>query len=490
MDNSKKEKVDLGDDSYGYEKTAFELNVHEEYTEHELAVIKRAVRKIDLRVVPIMVLIYIAALMDRSNIGSALVNGLRSGLNLSKGEQANVTSIFYIFYIICEVPSNILLKMFTPHMWFGFIGCAWSLSCIGLAFAKNGTTFILARCFLGALEAGLTPGVVGYLQYWYTRSEVAFRMTLFFSAIPISGIIGSPLAGAFAGIKVGNFLPFQSIFLFEGILTFILCFAAFFVIQDYPDGAKFFTPEEYDLITRRLRIDQGVASKSKVTAKDTLKHLLDWKMWVYAVIYFGINNGYTVISLFAPTMIKGMGYSGTMSTYLAIIPSVCGLFSMAIVLIFLNKIRYSYMIYAFSSISIIFYCLAAFTDGKEVRLFYIGVVGFGSVANIPVLISWMSVNQGGIYKGMISSAVVVSFASISGAISPHLFVDEYGPKYYMGNSVAIGLIVVSMILTLVMTMYNKRMNEYRDKNPVDLSNLNEAEQRAMNEHHPNFRYKL
>ncbi|OMJ24596.1 putative transporter [Smittium culicis] len=501
-------KPNLSHDEYPLpsEKEDFQLNVLSELTENEKVIIKKARRKIDIRVVPIVILIYIAALMDRSNIGAALVNGLREGLKLTKSEQASVTSTFYIFYIICESktayiltchflkvyipPSNILLKMFTPHAWFGFIGCAWSIICISLAFTKTGTTFIICRCILGALESGLTPGVVGYLQYWYTRSEVAFRMTLFFSAIPIAGIIGSPLAGALANIKVGKFLPFQSIFLFEGLITFIICAAAFFIIQDYPDKATFFTPDEHELVTKRLRIDQGVASESKVTMKETIKYMLDWKVWVYAVIYFGINNAYTIISLFAPTLIRGLGYSGNVSTYLSIIPSIGGLISCAIVLALLNKVKYVYLIFIFCTISIIFFALVAFTSGKVIRLFYIGVVGFGTVPSIPILVSWMSVNQGGIYKGIISSAIVVSFASICGAVSPYFFVDELGPKYIGGNVFAIGFLAFSMLLSFFMFIYFKRVNKYRDENPVDLSHLTEAEQRLMNNDHPNFRFRL
>ncbi|OMJ15620.1 putative transporter [Smittium culicis] len=380
--------------------------------------------------------------------------------------------------------------MFSPHVWFGFIGCGWSIVSLASAFSKSGIGFIVCRSLLGALESGLTPGVVAYLQYWYTRSEVGFRMTLFFAAIPIGGIIGSPLAGALANIKVGSFLPFQSIFLFEGIITLIICIAAFFIIQDYPDKATFFTPEEHELINRRLRIDQGVASESKVTRKETIKYMLDWKVWVFAQIYFGISNAYSIISLFAPTMIRGLGYSGSASTYLSILPSIGGMFSIAIVLALLNKVKYTYLIFIFCSISIIAFSLAAFASGKIIRLVYIAFVGIGTIPSIAILISWMSVNQGGIYKGIISSAIVVSYASISGAVSPYFFVDEFGPKYIGGNAYAIGFLALSMLLSGFMHFYFDRVNKHRDSNPVDLSHLNEAEQRMMNNDHPNFRFRL
>ncbi|OLY83609.1 putative transporter [Smittium mucronatum] len=466
------------------------INKHFELTETEKILVKQAVRKIDLRIVPIVVIIYISALMDRSNIGSALVNGLKNGLNLTKGEEANVTSIFYVFYIICETPSNILLKRFSPHTWFGFIGVAWSVTCISLAFCKNGTEFVIARAILGALESGLTPGIVGYLQYWYTKHEISYRMTLFFAAIPVSGVIGSPLAGALAGIKVGKFLAFQSIFLFEGLITLVICVTAFFIIQDYPDKAKFFTPEEHDIVIRRLRSDQGMASESKVEFKETLKHLIDWKMWMFAMIYFGLNNAFTVLSLFSPTIIKSLGYSSITATYLASLPSVGGLLSMIVVLLLLNRVNYSTLIYFLGVVTIIGYSLAAFTTPKIPRLVYLTIGGFGAIGCIPVLISWMSVNQGGIYKGIISSAVVVSFSSICGAVSPHFFVVELGPKYTAGNAFAISATALSIILTFILSAYFRRENDRREKNPIDISHVEELEQRKLNDKHPNFRYRL
>ncbi|PVV00896.1 hypothetical protein BB560_004706 [Smittium megazygosporum] len=472
------------------QKEEFQVNVLQELTEDEKIICTRARRKIDTRILPIVVIIYISALIDRSNIGAALANGLKDGLKLSNGETANVTSIFYIFYIICEVPSNILLKKFNPHTWFGFIGTAWSVTCILLAFANSGTTFIIARSFLGVFEAGLTPGVVSYLSYWYTRNEVSYRMTLFFCAVPIAGVIGNPFAAALTGIKVGKLHKFQSIFLFEGLITLVISIVAFFIIKDYPDQAKFFTPQEHELVVRRLRADQGMASKAKATFKETLEVLLDWKVWAFCQIYFGVNNAYTVLSIFSPTMIKNLGYKGTTATYMAAIPNFCGLLGCVIVLYFLNRIKYTFLLFAFGIVTIVGYLVAAYVSGVAIKIIFLSVAGLGSIPNIPVLISWMSVNQGGIYKGTIASALVVSYSSICGAVSPHFFTDNLAPKYTAGNLFCTCMYGLSLLLATVLFFYFRAQNKHREENPMDLSHLSEEEQRRMNDKHPLFRYKL
>ncbi|OMJ22309.1 putative transporter [Smittium culicis] len=455
------------------EKSDLKINVAAELTEHEKNLIKVCLRKMDVRILPIVILIYICALMDRSNIGSALVNGLREGLNLNNTEEGNVTSMFYVFYILCETPSNVLLKRFKPHVWFAFIGCGWSIAC--------------------ALEAGLTPGIVGYFAYWYTRSEIGFRMTLFFTAVPISGIIGSPLAAAFASLDMSKslkFMKFQNIFFLEGILTLAICFASFFLIRDYPDQANFFTAEEKELVVRRLKQEQGMASETHATFKQTLHTMLDWKMWTFAVIFYGLNNAYVVLGIFAPTLIRSFGYSGIQSTYLAIIPNAAGLFGTMFVLSQVDKKSYVMLIILNSCISIIGYSVASFGKGSVLRLIFVGVAGFGAMANIPLSLSWMSVNQGGIYKGMIASALVVSFGSICGVVSPRLYVEKFKPKYLAGNLLTIGTIVLSVFLSFILSIYFNSKNKQRDSNPVDVSHLSELEQRNLNDAHPNFRYKL
>ncbi|PVV03292.1 hypothetical protein BB560_002239 [Smittium megazygosporum] len=471
------------------DKARIQINILTELTEEEKAIAKSALRKTDLRIIPIVVLIYLAAMIDRSNIGAALVNGLKPGLKLNNRDEGLVTSIFYVFYILCEVPSNMLLKRFRPHSWFGFIGTAWSTICLLMAFIKSGALFIVARAALGALESGFCPGVISYLGYWYTRTQISYRMTLFFCAAPLSGIIGNPLAAALVSIKLGKFMPFQTIFLFEGAITLAFCIVAFFIIKDYPEEAKFFTPEEKALVVSRLRIDQGMASEAKVDLRQTVKFMLDWRIWAFAQINFGIANFYVVVTTFSPTVIRNLGYTGTAATYLASLPSLAGLFGCFIVLGLYSRFKYSDIILFFGSIAIIGYICACYFTGKVIRITFISISGFGLIPVIPVLLSWMSVNQGGIYKGSIASAIVVSYCSISGAISPNFFVTKYSPKFVIGNAFAICAYTVSLALTVVLKIYFSRQNRYRDENPVDISHLSEEEQRLMNDSHPQFRYK-
>ncbi|OLY80926.1 putative tartrate transporter [Smittium mucronatum] len=467
------------------------VNVTLELTDREKSVLKRAIRKVDLRVMPMILVLYFCAILDRSNIGSALVNGLQTGLHLTNSEEANVTSLFYVFYIVLEVPANMLLKRIRPHIWFASIGILWSITVICLAVVKSGAPFVVLRCLLGIFECGLIPGLIGYLSYWYTRSEIGFRTILLFFAVPISGIVGAPLAAGFASVHIKGFLGFQNIFLLEGIITLIVTSASFFLINDFPEEVKYLTTEERNLVVERLRDEQGMASKAHATLKETIACLIDWKMWAFALVNYGINNVFVVIGIFAPTLIKGYGYSQIQSTYLAAIPSAFGLVGIIFSLFLVHrKVPFVVIITINSCIAITGFCVAVFAEGKILRLIFLGIAGFGGLANIPLPPSWMAVNQGGIYKSLISSSVIVSFANICGVVSPHLFISSMSPKYIQGSLYTVLANAGSVLLAIALSFYFKIVNKNRDNNPTDVSHLTESEQRLLNDRHPNFRYKL
>ncbi|OMJ12368.1 putative transporter [Smittium culicis] len=477
--------------SINSEKELQKINEVEELSEYEQALVKSYLRKVDLRIIPIMGLIYFFAVMDRANIGNAYANGLETALKLTTADKGNVTSFFFIFYIIMETPSNILLKKFKPHIWFSLIITSWSVVCLCMAFARTVPTFLVCRSLLGATESGLTPGVVAYMPYWYTRAEVGFRMSMFFAAGTLSGVFGGPIAAGLVGIPIKGVEPFAVIFLIEGAISIGFGILAFFLIVDYPETAKFLNPEEKELITRRIRADQGSAIKSKVSKADILKSLSDWKMWVYAIMFYAVNVAGVTINVFASPLIKNLGYQSRTATILSSLPNLAG---------FVGQLLTGYTMTAFSlwlnasffaSIAVIGYAVTGFTFKSSVlRLVFLCVAGFGTFPNIPVIATWMSVNAGGISKRMISSAMTVSFGGIAGATTGYIFVSDYAPKYTIGNSVNITVLILIVLFSLILRAFFTAENARRDANPVDVSHMSEEEQRALNDLHPNFRYRL
>ncbi|PWA01862.1 hypothetical protein BB558_001989 [Smittium angustum] len=401
------------------------INQSTELTEDEKRIVKSYLRKVDLRILPIIISIYVFSLIDRGNIGAALVFGLRAALGLTKSQEANATSVFYIVYILLETPSNMILKKFRPHYWFALICILWSTSCILLSIAKN---------------AGL-------------------RITLLFFAAPISGIIGGPLASKLASANFGRFKPFQAIFLVEGSITLLLSITAFFVLIDYPDEAKFFTPEEQTLILCRLKNEQGIASQTKVSFRQTFEILQDWKIWTLAIITLGLNNLPIVTGVFGPTIIKAMGYTGGQATNISAIPSACGFVGLSLILYLINKIEYWLLIFMFGSLTGVSYAIVAFATGNILRLVFLSVAGFGGVAVIPVILTWISANQGGVYKALIASGITISAGSVCGIVTPRFFVAEYAPKFTNGHVFTLAVLGLAIGLSVFLGVYFKMENK-------------------------------
>ncbi|OLY85651.1 putative tartrate transporter [Smittium mucronatum] len=440
-------------------KSKLDLHNQNELSQKDAKIIKSYLKKCDRRVLPILILIYIFSLIDRATIGAALANGLRDGLDLSETEEYLSTAIFSIFYILCEIPSNVLLKKMKPHIWFSAIGILWSVVCMMQAFVKTGSQFVVLRALLGIFESGFSPGVIAYLSYWYTRSELGSRMILFYMSMSVSGIIGSPLNAFLASRK------------------------------DYPEDAKFLTAEERDLAIYRLENEHGIASKTSVSYRQILSIMSDWKVWTFSIILLGAGVGPTVGSIFGPSIVASFGFSGVNATYLSGLPAISGLVGLLVGVYFMNKVEYWILVSIFSSINIIGYSIFAFSSKKAVRLVSSFISGFGGLPILPITIAWCMGNQGGLYKGMITSAIIISVSATSGIFVPKLFLSIYYPKFTMGHSVAIAIMSLPLILSILMGLYFRLENARRDKISADVSHLSEKAQRDLYDNHPKFSCK-
>ncbi|OMJ20723.1 putative transporter [Smittium culicis] len=477
--------------SYPDEKQKDMLNVEVVLTPHEENVKRAYLRKIDTRVLPVIILLYICSSLDRSNIGVAYANGLTETLKFTAADQGNAVSIFTVFYTIFEAPSNMMLKRFKPRIWFSFIVCGWSISCMALALCKTPFSFVAVRAVLGAFESGFTPGITAYLPFWYAKTEIGSRMSLFFIALPIAGMFGGPLAGAIVKIKLGNFKPFETIFLLEGAFTLLVGLCTYFIMHDYPDTAKFFTEEERELATRRISASMGLASASKVSKKQTLVAFKDWKVYVFGTIGYGINNCLYIIQLYGPNIIKTMGYSNSTATFMSGIPFAFGFVGVLIGVYYVNKIQIWKAYCVAVPLNIIAFSMSGFVYGNNtVRMAGLCLGGLATCGVIPFTATWMASNCGSVSKRMVAMAIYASIGGFAGIATPYIFATTYAPKYVIGNAYNLALSSLTLILVLFMRYYMAAQNKYRDENPVDVSHLSIQEQIDLNDQHPNFRYRL
>ncbi|GAB1526070.1 hypothetical protein RhiTH_009236 [Rhizoctonia solani] len=410
----------------------------------------RLLRKMDWNIVPFLALLYLLSFLDRTNIGNARLAGLEADLGMDKRSlQYNTAlAIFFPFYVAAEIPSNMMLKRTRPSLWFAFIY----------------TGLLVARAFLGIAEGGLFPGVTFYITMWYRRHECGLRMAIFFSAATAAGAFGGLLARGISEMNgLGGKAGWAWIFILEGILTLIIAAVAFFVINDYPETARFLTEEERLEVVRRLREDRS-ALADEFGMKYFWDALKDWKIWVHMFITIGVYTPLYSFSLFLPTIIKNMGYTNEKSQLMTVPPYVVAcLFTIAGgKLADSQRKRGPFMVF-FCILAIAGFTMLIASQKPGVQYAGTFLAACGVYPNVPMGVAWNGNNIGGSTKRGVGLAMHVGFGNLGGMIGAFIYRSRDAPHYYPGHGTLIATLSMSAILSALMSAWLKRENDRRDR---------------------------
>jgi MFS family permease len=205
----------------------------------------RLALKIDRWIIPVVAIQYLLAFIDRANIGNARLAGLEKDLHL-KGYDYNILlSIFYVSYIVFEIPANLFTKWLGPGKCIPLYTFLFGILSLATAFVTNLGTGCAVRFLLGISEAGMLPGIAYYLSRWYTKDELVFRLSLYIVCAPLAGAFGGLLASGILTLdRIGTVHTWRLIFLIEGIITAGVGIICYFIMTDRPATAKWLTEEE------------------------------------------------------------------------------------------------------------------------------------------------------------------------------------------------------------------------------------------------------
>ena len=303
-------------------------------TEDQL--VRSGVRRAGKRLVPLLILLYFVNYLDRVNIGFAGPNGMNEELGLSATLYGIAAGVFFIGYLLLEVPSNLMLHRFGARRWIARILVTWGIVATAMAFTPNATVLIVLRFLLGVAEAGFFPGIILYLTYWFPASQRARMTALFMTAIPISTALGSVVSTLIIQNWHGLFglSGWRVMFLVEGIPSILLAFVVWFALTDRPSEATWMPRAEQKALESRLAAEASeVAEAGPSSVWGALKSprvlALSW-------VYFGIVYGLYALGFFLPTIVKGFAaqYGTTFSTVqqglITAIPYAVGLVAMIV----------------------------------------------------------------------------------------------------------------------------------------------------------------
>ncbi|MET7189160.1 MFS transporter [Acinetobacter baumannii] len=275
-------------------------------SEVDTTVRKSAYRKIAFRLMPFLMLCYFCAYLDRVNVGFAKLQ-MMSDLQFSEAVYGLGAGIFFIGYFLCEVPSNIVLHKVGARRWIARIMITWGILSGCFAFVQTEWQFYTLRFLLGVAEAGLAPGLLLYLTYWFPSYRRARMTVLWFIAIPISGMIGGPLSGLIMDRMSGvhGWFGWQWMFVIEAIPTVIVGLLVLAVLKDSVQDANWLTQDEKNLVKQELAQD----NQHKEGHASVKEFIADKRLWLLAGIYFCVVMGQYAITFWLPTLIRNSGIS-------------------------------------------------------------------------------------------------------------------------------------------------------------------------------------
>ena len=405
------------------------------------AILARAAR----RLIPVMALMYVASFLDRVNIGFAALT-MNQDLGFSPQVFGIGAGIFFFGYFFFEIPSNLMLEKVGARVWMCRIMVSWGLVSMATAFVQGPTSFYILRFLLGLAEAGLYPGMILYMTYWFPQATRARFIALFLAAVPAASVIGAPISGWLLGFD-GLLKGWQWMLLLEGIPSLVLGFAVLWLLPDRPAKAAWLSEEEKTILETRLAADRR--DDAKLGAMHGFWEMLaDKRIWIFIIPDFSIVIGLYGMGLWMPQMIKALGFTNLETGFLVALPYFVAM--LAMVLLGLSSDRSGDRIWhvagaAFAGalglagavlsnnpvLIIACFCLAASGIYGALAVFWTlptailrgmaaagGLALLNSFSNLggffgPTLMGWLKQSTGTYMMGMLLLAAMLAFAGIA-----------------------------------------------------------------------------
>ncbi|KAI1391702.1 MFS transporter [Hypoxylon trugodes] len=431
---------------------------------------KRLNRRLDIRLLPVLALVYLLNFLDRGNIGNARVLNKETGDDMlsktgmtSNGYALTVT-LFSVAYTVFEVPSNWIMKHYVrPSVWLAILLGCWGVLTIGFAGVKNYGTVLALRLLIGMFEAGFFPGIVYLITIWYRHNERAVRIAFVIAFCNLAGAFGGAIAYGIGHANGRSGLEgFRWLFIIEGLITVVSVIPVLFVIPDYPARAKFLSAEEKQFAVDRLKERGGGYDRTHATRKEILETLFTPRMIAHYCAYIANVVTQGSFTFFTPTIVTGLGYESIQAQLLTVPPWVVG-FVVALLLSYSADYfdsRGSH-ITVISVIGGIGWLTAGLlpTTAYAKRYGCLCMAAAGAFPAAPSMTNWVTCNSPSMLTIPLAIAVHNSCAGLGQIIAQWIWKqDEAILGYPTGNFVCAACNFFVAILALCLRLWYGRMN--------------------------------
>ncbi|KAK3673942.1 hypothetical protein LTR78_006144 [Recurvomyces mirabilis] len=453
--------------------------------------------KIDLYIIPTISLLYLFAFIDRANIGNAKIAGFDRDLKLKGYDYNIILSIFYVSYIIFEIPANMLCKKLGPGWFIPTTSLLFGICSFGTAFVKTRAQACGVRFLLGIFEAGMLPGIAYYLSRWYRRSELAFRLSLYIVMAPLAGAFGGLIAsGILTRDSIGSLRTWRMIFVVEGIITCGLALISFLTLTDRPATARWLSQEERDLAIARVKSERvGVTEVlDEIDTAKTLRGIFNPVTLGTSLIFLLDNVTVQGLAFFLPTIIRTIYPKNTVVyQQLRTVPPyiIGGFFTVLFCFISWRIDRRQIIFIASAPLVMIGYIMFLASEEALTRygatfLITAGAFSYGALCNAQV-----SANVVTDTARASAIGTNVMFGNIGGLISTWAFLPFDAPNYHIGNGLNLATSSAMFLVSILVLFWMKWNNKVRESKDVD-AELAKVETRTMQDldwKHPSFRWR-
>jgi sugar phosphate permease len=279
---------------------------------------------------PYLFVLYVIAYLDRVNMSFATIGGMKADLHLSDWVIGIAAGIFFVGYVVLEIPGSILVEKWTAKGWIARIMISWGILAILTGFVHTKNQLYIVRFLLGAAEAGFFPGIIVYISHWFRYQDRAKEVAYLMAAVSVSNIIGSPLSGLLMKINWLGLAGWRWMFILEGVPAVILGVVTLFYLTDWPHQAKWLPKDERDWLTAELESEKKTKEgKHSLGILEAFRHR---EVVLLTLAYFFMVTGVYGLNFWIPSMVKNMsGLSTFKVSLISALPYCFGLITILLV---------------------------------------------------------------------------------------------------------------------------------------------------------------
>jgi sugar phosphate permease len=422
---------------------------------------EHATKKVFRRLVPFLLLMYIIAFLDRSNVSFAQKQ-FEADFGISAAAYAFGAGLFFVGYAVFEVPSNILLHKVGARWWLARIMVSWGIVAACFVFVQGPTSFYVLRFLLGVTEAGFFPGVILYLTYWIPARHLSRARGYFYMGIALAGILGNPLSGGLLELDgLANLEGYQWMFLVEGLIAIVVGVWSYFYLTDRPKDATWLPADERAALMETVEGEDRAKTEGSGPGH-VWAALGSWRVWYFAAIYFCIQVAVYGVTFFLPTQVTAitgqkLGFAASLVTA---IPWVFGLASVAFFPGLADRTRRHRTIgTTLLLVTALGICASGALSGSPVlAIGGLSLAAIGFVAMQPIFWTLPTEYMTG-YAAAAGIGLINSLGNLGGFLAPNMrdfFVERAGPNAGL-YSLAVGAVLGAILFAL--TGLFKKANE-------------------------------